>query len=337
VSTEEAAALELCPPRPAVPSRRLVQRAIVVGAPVVYVVALAIVVASWGLPLARDQLFLWLGLGMAAFSVAAWRSWGVMLLEWLPFFGLLVAYDFLRGAVSVAPDRAHVAAQIAIDKAIAGGAVPTVWLQSHLWSPGHAHWYDYGVWAVYMTHFFVVWVTAAVLWRVSRPRFRRYAVLTIVLTLAAFATYWSYPAQPPWLTAESMHLPAVDRIVPGVWGHLGVTTAQSVYEDGHLVNPVAAMPSLHAAYPFMLLLFFWPAGWYVRIGLALYTLAMGFALVYGGEHYVTDILAGWATAAAVFALLAVLTAAARSGSTIRRRGRGRLSTRVPGARRRASA
>jgi membrane-associated phospholipid phosphatase len=337
VTTEEAAALELRPLRPAVPSRRLVQRAMVIGAPLVYVVALAIVVASWGLPLARDQLFLWLGLGMAAFSVAAWRNWGMMLLEWLPFFGLLAAYDFLRGAVSVAPDRAHVAAQIAIDKALAHGAVPTVWLQSHLWSPGHVQWYDYGVWAVYMTHFFVVWVIAAVLWRVSRPRFRRYAVLTIVLTLAAFATYWSYPAQPPWLTAESMRLSAVDRIVPDVWGQLGVTTAQSVYENGHLVNTVAAMPSLHAAYPFMLLLFFWPAGRYVRIGLALYTLAMGFALVYGGEHYVTDILAGWAMAAAAYMLVGVLTAAARSGIPIRRQGRGRLCARVPGARSRASA
>lgn len=309
MSTEEAAAaypLSRAAPAgaPAASSRRLRHRAIVFAPPAVYVVALGIVLVSWGLPLARDQLFLWLGLGMAAFSVPAWRSWGGMLLEWLPFFGLLVAYDFLRGAVAVAPERAHVAAQIAVDKALAGGAVPTVWLQQHLWSPGHPHWYDYGVWVVYMTHFFVVWVTAAVLWRVSRRRFRRYAVLTVVLTLAAFLTYWLYPAQPPWLTADAGHLPAVDRIVPDVWGHVGVTTVQSVYENDHLVNAVAAMPSLHAAYPFMLLLFFWPAGRRLRIGLALYTLAMAFALVYGGEHYVTDILAGWAMAGAAYIIVA---------------------------------
>ncbi|HEX8854212.1 MAG TPA: hypothetical protein VF752_01330, partial [Thermoleophilaceae bacterium] len=66
-------------------------RALVLGAPLIYVVALAITIASWGLPLARDQLFMWLGLGMAAFSLSAWRTWGGMLLEWLPFFGLLVA------------------------------------------------------------------------------------------------------------------------------------------------------------------------------------------------------------------------------------------------------
>lgn len=278
--------------------------ALVLGAPVIYVVALAIVIASWGLPIARDQLFFWLGLGMAAFSVGAWRSWGGMLLEWLPFLGLLVAYDYLRGAVSVAPERAHVAAQQAIDRALVGGGeLPTVWLQRHLWSWSHPHWYDYGVWGVYMTHFFVVWVVAAVLWRVSRQRFRRYAVLIVVLTLAAFLTYWLYPSQPPWLTTNAGHMSGVDRIVPELWDHVGVGSVQSVYENGHLVNLVAAVPSLHAAYPFMLLLFFWRAGWPVRVGLGLYTLAMGFALVYGGEHFVADILAGWAMAAAAFAVV----------------------------------
>jgi PAP2 superfamily len=285
--------------------RRLGVRALVIGAPVLYVVALAAVIVSWGLPLARDQLFLWLGLGMAAFSVAAWRSWGAMLLEWLPFFGLLVAYDFLRGAVSVAPERAHLAPQLAFDRALGGGEVPTVWLQRHLWDAAHPHAYDYGVWAVYMTHFFVVWIVAAVLWRVARPRFRRYAVLTVVLTVGAFLTYWLYPAQPPWLTPE---LAPVDRIVPELWSRIGVGTVQSAYEDGRLVNVVAAMPSLHAAYPLMLMLFFWGAGARVRIVLGLYTLAMAFALVYGGEHFVADIVAGWAMAGAAYALVVLAPA-----------------------------
>src|SRR5919197_2583937 len=167
-------------PAPAVPSRGLLRRAIVIGAPTAYLLALTIVIVSWGLPLARDQLFFWLGLGMAAFSVAAWRSWGRLLIEWLPLYGLLVAYDFLRGAVAVTPEQAHVDPQLMIDKALGAGAVPTVWLQQHLWTVGHPRWYDYGVWAVYMTHFFAVWVTAAVLWRVARWRFRRYVVLTLL-------------------------------------------------------------------------------------------------------------------------------------------------------------
>ena len=290
---------------PGARTRGELHRAIVIGAPVVYAVALIAFVLSWGLPVARDQLFLWLLLGLAAFSVGAWRSWGAMLLAWLPWLGLLVIYDELRGAVSVVPADAHVAPQIAVDRWLGGGVAPTEWLQQRLWSPGHLHWYDVAVWAVYLTHFFAVWLVAAMLWRRSRDRFGRYAVLTIVVTLAAFLAYWRYPSQPPWLAADLGHLGPVDRIVPLVWDHLGVSSMQSVYDNASLVNTVAAVPSLHAAYPLMLLLFFWPAGWAVRAGLGAYSLAMAFALVYGGEHFVADILAGWALAALAFGAVEV--------------------------------
>src|SRR3954452_24891321 len=281
-----------------------------VGAPLVYVVALAIFVLSWGLPVARDQLFLWLLLGLAAFSVGAWRSWGAMLLAWLPWLGLLVVYDELRGAVSVLPADALVAPQIAFDRWLGGGVTPTEWLQHNLWSPSHLHWYDVAVWGVYMTHFFAVWLVAAMLWRRSRDRFGHYVVLTIIVTLGAFLVYWSYPAQPPWLAGDLGHMGPVDRIVPLVWDRLGVSSMQSVYENSTLVNTVAAMPSLHAAYPFMLLLFSWPGGWAVRAVLGAYTLAMAFALVYGGEHFVADIVAGWLLAALAFAAVAAVRACA---------------------------
>jgi membrane-associated phospholipid phosphatase len=296
-------------------ARRGAPRVLVVGAPVVYVMALAVFVLSWGLPVARDQLFLWLLLGLAAFSVGAWRSWGAMLLAWLPWLGLLVVYDELRGAVSVLAADAHVAPQIAFDRWLGAGVTPTEWLQRELWSPSHLHWYDIAVWGVYLTHFFAVWVVAAMLWRRSRDRFGPYAVLTIVLTLAAFLVYWRFPAQPPWLASDLGHLGPVDRIVPLVWDRLGVSSMQSVYENSNLVNTVAAMPSLHAAYPFMLLLFFWPAGWRVRAALGAYTLAMAFALVYGGEHFVADIVAGWVLAGLAFAAVAAVR---RAGARIAR-------------------
>jgi hypothetical protein len=307
MSTEQAAALPLEKQPPA--ARRWLQqhgrRALVIGAPAAYLIALGVTVASWGLPLARDQLFFWIGLGLAAFSISAWRSWGQMLLEWLPFFALLAAYDYLRGAVSVPENAAHITPQLDFDKFVFGGTVPTVWLQEHLWTPGHFHWYDYAIWGVYMTHFFAVWIVAAVLWRVARPRFRRFAVVTVLLTVGAFLTYWLYPAQPPWIAAQDGLLTTSDRIVPEVWGQLGVHTVKSLYENGDFVNTVAAMPSLHAAYPFMLMLFFWSAGWRARIPLAAYALAMAFTLVYGGEHFVADIVAGWAMALAVVGLVAL--------------------------------
>jgi len=60
------------------------------------------------------------------------------------------------------------------------------------------------------------------------------------------------------------------------------------------------VPSLHAAFPLMMMLLFWHRGWRWRIPFALYTLAMAFTLVYPGEHFAVDILVGWAYALIVY-------------------------------------
>jgi hypothetical protein len=67
-------------------------------------------------------------------------------------------------------------------------------------------------------------------------------------------------------------------------------------------NPVAAVPSLHAALPLTLTLVLWrlrPAWSPLAM---LYTLLMAPSLVYLGEHYAVDVLAGWGVALAAFTL-----------------------------------
>jgi membrane-associated phospholipid phosphatase len=93
----------------------------------------------------------------------------------------------------------------------------------------------------------------------------------------------------------------VARIPGSVWTELGIAPAASIWDKGtSLYNPVAALPSLHAACPMLLLCFFWRNGAVARgLGIA-YVLAMGWVLVYGGEHYVFDVLLGWVYAVAVF-------------------------------------
>ncbi|MBA2517664.1 MAG: hypothetical protein H0V22_10190 [Solirubrobacterales bacterium] len=73
-----------------------------------------------GLPLARDQQFVWLTSGLMAFSVRKWRSWPSLIAHWLPLFLLLVAYDILRGAVAVADAQAHATPQLGLDRALFG-------------------------------------------------------------------------------------------------------------------------------------------------------------------------------------------------------------------------
>jgi membrane-associated phospholipid phosphatase len=72
------------------------------------------------------------------------------------------------------------------------------------------------------------------------------------------------------------------------------------------------MPSLHAGTTLLVALFFWPlASTLGRAALLGYVLAMAAALVYTGEHYVVDVVAGWLTAG--FGLAAGTSAARRRG------------------------
>ncbi len=67
-------------------------------------------------------------------------------------------------------------------------------------------------------------------------------------------------------------------------------------------NPVAAFPSLHACVPLVVGLFLWlrmPGLRWAAVGSAILALATGAAVVYLGEHWVLDVVAGWALAAFV--------------------------------------
>ena len=259
-------------------------------------------VATQGLILSRDWLFAWVLLGLLAVSLADPVRWarGVVV-DWLPLMALLLVYDLsrpVREGIGIAP---HVLPQLDADRALFGGHVPSVALQHAFHTPGHAHWYDYAAFATYLSHFFVTLAVLAVLWKVSHRRFREYRTLVVALATLGFVVYVLFPAAPPWLAAYEGHIEAVPRTIAEMWGHVGIAPAQALFEDrGEFYNQEAAVPSLHAAYPMLLALFFWGAGRWTRLGLIAYVLAMALTLVYTGEHYVSDILTGWAAAAAVF-------------------------------------
>ncbi len=262
--------------------------------PALFLAASLAVFVLLGIPVQRDLLAVWLLLGLLCFSLSDLRGYarGVVL-EWLPFIGLLIAYDSLRGSAGHL-FGVHYLPQIQADQALFGGHTPTVTLQHWLWH-GHVRFYDVIVWAVYLSHFFATPVLAAVLWKIDRRRFRKFVGLVALLSFAGLATYALYPAAPPWMAAQAHLIGPATRIVPLVWHWLGLHSAGSVVEGGYAyANNVAAVPSLHAAFSLLVAITLWPRRrkW-LRPLVALYPLAMGFSLVYGGEHYVSDILLGW--------------------------------------------
>jgi membrane-associated phospholipid phosphatase len=104
------------------------------------------------------------------------------------------------------------------------------------------------------------------------------------------------------MAAQDGDLGRSNRIVGDVWHQLPISSGGAVFEHGKgYANDVAAMPSLHSAFALLFSLYLWRlVPRYVRPVLALYPVVMSLALVYLGEHYVIDCVAGWVYAAVAF-------------------------------------
>ncbi len=259
-----------------------------------YAFAFVIISKVFGFPTSRSRVFLWVLVGLIAGSATSPRAIRRILIDWLPLFVVLLAYDLLRGQADGLVARAHLTPQLHADEWLSGGVAPTVRLQHALYHLGHPHWWDYVVFFVYLSHFFVPILAAALIWKLDYRRFHRYVGLFVGLTFLGYVTYVVYPAAPPWLASQRGALEPTVRIIQRMWHHVGIHSAATAFESGsRFSNPVAAIPSLHAAYPLLLLLFFWRSADRWRWVFVAYVCAMSFTLVYTGEHYVVDILLGW--------------------------------------------
>src|SRR2546430_2025043 len=109
------------------------------------------------------------------------------------------------------------------------------------------------------------------------------------MSFMAFVTYLFYPSTPPWLQ------------LPASVHHVTNETVIKLFSDDYYVSPIythlnpnkyAAFPSLHAAFPLLAAVYAWRRYRAVAAGLAIWTAGVWIAIVYLGEHYFVDALAG---------------------------------------------
>jgi membrane-associated phospholipid phosphatase len=278
-------------------------RAIAVGAVAAFVLGSVIFVAVKGLFISTDTIVPWVICGLIALSLTDISRLGPrLLIDWLPLGAILVFYDYSHGISQWLGTKVHASLQIRFDERLFGAPLLTVRLQHWLHQGRAVRWWEYPMWGVYLTHFFAALVIAAFLWRFAYPRFREFRVQFVILYGLGFATYVLYPADPPWIVANRLHrFPTIYRTVFEAWDHVGLHVAAPVLETGKSAfNEVAAVPSMHAATTLFICLFFWRgARAWLRVLLVAYVLAMAITLVYSGEHYVFDVVVGWAYAIAV--------------------------------------
>lgn len=288
----------------------------------------------------RELLLLYIATGLLAASIGQGRRMFYVIRDWLPFALVLVAYDLSRGAADLIGRPTMWHWQADADRWLFFGIMPTVWLQERLKLP-QPPWWEIVISSVYMSFFILPYVVAAVLWLRDRREWKAFVKLFVGLSFAALAIYAVLPAAPPWAAARCTAAdveggPAgprcmfrsargvpdggllgamqttqdganswVERIVGRGWGKLNLHSASALIDQGQAsVNLVAAVPSLHAGLTLAIAAFLWikvSRRW--RPLLVAYVLVMAFTLVYTAEHYVVDILLGWALAVVVMVLI----------------------------------
>lgn len=164
--------------------------------------------------------------------------------------------------------------------------------------------------------FYLCWIPvplsfAAYLFFIKRRQFLYFALTFLLVNLLGFVVYYVYPAAPPWYIQEHgfafqpLKLASTGGLAKfDAYFHIGLF--KSIYAKGS--NVFAAMPSLHSAYPVIVVYYAFKN----RLGFVkyLFTLVMvgiWFTAVYASHHYVLDVLAGILCATIGISLFNLLT------------------------------
>ena len=130
--------------------------------------------------------------------------------------------------------------------------------------------------------------------------FLRFSYAFVFANFIGFIIYYIYPAAPPWYVDQygfdfHINTPASTAGLARFDTYFGINLFQSLYSKN--ANIFAAIPSLHAAYPIIVLYFGLKLrmGW-INILFFVFLAGIWFAAVYSGHHYVIDLLIGAACA-----------------------------------------
>ncbi len=248
---------------------------------------------------APDTLFVGLLVIFIAFGQA--RSF---LVRFLPLVSLLILYETFRGIADDLNRTVHFTEMIDFDRWAFFGQLPTVVLQKWWWH-GHVQWYDFYFYFLYTAHFLMPVLLAVLIWKKADRRYWQFMWALLALSFAGFVTYIAFPAAPPWMASVEGYInEPMRRVSSDIWWAMGIENFSEIY-NRLPANQVAAMPSLHSAYPMLAALFVtgifgFKRFWWVYI----YPISMWIGVVYMGEHYVIDAIVG-----ALYAVLAYLASA----------------------------
>lgn len=189
----------------------------------------------------------------------------------------------------------HFKPQIWLERKLTGtGALPSAWLQEHLYH-GHTGPLEGLAVAAYLGHFVLPLVLATIFLMRRQVHVFHLMMYTLLMTaIVAMVVFVLVPTAPPWLADQHGYIHGVHKILKPSLRALHMGSLAAIEGDPRKYDVVAAVPSLHAAFAVVDLLAArsarLPRAVIALIGLNV--LAVVFGIVYTGEHYVVDALAG---------------------------------------------
>ncbi len=265
--------------------------------PIVYIFTVSIYMLWHRAWLSPDQFF-----AFAIFATLIIGRIRQFFQDWIPVLLLLFGYEYLRGVIPILSLRPHIFPMIYADTLLFG-SLPTIQLQTSLFTLNTTHWYDYVAVVLYISHFIVPMIVAFLFWLYDRKHFKKYTTALLLLSYLAFITFVLFPAMPPWMASSLGYLPPLQKIMDQVMASFAhPIDVPSIYRFFG-ANLVAAVPSLHAAYPWLIFLFVVNKLGKLAIFTLPYVFGVWFSVVYLGEHYVVDVIAGILYASISFAIV----------------------------------
>ena len=214
------------------------------------------------------------------------------------FICFWIIFDFMKAFPNYQFNRVHIGDLYNAEKAVFG-----ITLNDEIITPNEYWLTRPSVFFVVLSGiFYLCWIPvplafAFYLFLKDKKLFLHFSLTFVLVNLIGFIIYYIYPAAPPWYFQQ--HGSSFIKGTPGNTAGLikfdqytGISIFQNIYAKSS--NVFAAMPSLHSAYPLVVLYYAFKKNVNNLYKIVLFIVALGiwFAAVYTSHHYVLDVMAG---------------------------------------------
>ncbi|MEO5569901.1 MAG: phosphatase PAP2 family protein [Bacteroidia bacterium] len=212
-----------------------------------------------------------------------------------------IVYDSMRICPNYSVNMVHIRQPYDFEKSLFGITVGGNTLTPNEFFKLHTHTFLDIISGI----FYINWVPVPLMFAFyllikDKINFIRFSYAFVLANFIGFSIYYMYPAAPPWYVDQygfDFHLntPASTAGLSRFDDFFGISLFHSLYAKN--ANIFAAIPSLHAAYP-VIVLYFGLRRRMGRVNILFFIFLSGiwFAAVYTGHHYIIDLLIGAACA-----------------------------------------